>query len=39
MMDLGLSEEMVEIKGKILDFVENKVLAIAGRTRLARTKF
>lgn len=25
MMDLGLSEEMVEIKGKILDFVENKV--------------
>ena len=25
MMDLGLSEEMVEIRGKILDFVENKV--------------
>ena len=25
MMDLGLSEEMVEIKGRILGFVENKV--------------
>ncbi len=30
MMDLGLSEEMVEIKGKILDFVENKVEPIEG---------
>ena len=25
MMDLGLTEEMVEIREKILDFVENKV--------------
>ena len=25
MMDLGLSEEMVEIREKIFDFVENKV--------------
>ena len=30
MMDLGLSEEMVEIKGKILDFVENKVEPVEG---------
>ena len=30
MMDLGLSEEMVEIKGKILDFVENKVELVEG---------
>ena len=30
MMDLGLSEEMVEIKGKILDFVENKVEQVEG---------
>ncbi|MGB0442756.1 MAG: acyl-CoA dehydrogenase family protein [Pseudohongiellaceae bacterium] len=29
-MDLGLSEEMVEIKGKILDFVENKVEPVEG---------
>ena len=29
-MDLGLSEEMVEIKGKILDFVENKVELVEG---------
>ncbi len=30
MMDLGLSEEMVEIKGKILNFVENKVEPVEG---------
>ena len=30
MMDLGLSEEMVEVKGKILDFVENKVEPVEG---------
>ena len=30
MMDLGLSEEMVEIKGRILDFVENKVEPVEG---------
>ena len=30
MMDLGLSEEMVKIKGKILDFVENKVEPVEG---------
>ena len=30
MMDLGLSGEMVEIKGKILDFVENKVEPVEG---------
>lgn len=30
MMDLGLSEEMVEIRGKILDFVENKVEPVEG---------
>ena len=30
MMDLGLSEEMVGIKGKILDFVENKVEPVEG---------
>ena len=30
MMDLGLSEEMVEIKGKILEFVENKVEPVEG---------
>ena len=30
MMDLGLSEEMVEIKGKILDFVESKVEPVEG---------
>ncbi|MED5311230.1 MAG: acyl-CoA dehydrogenase family protein [Pseudomonadota bacterium] len=29
-MDLGLSEEMVEIKGRILDFVENKVEPVEG---------
>ena len=28
MMDLGLSEEMVEIREKILDFVENKVAPV-----------
>lgn len=30
MMDLGLSGEMGEIKGKILDFVENKVEPVEG---------
>jgi acyl-CoA dehydrogenase len=30
MMDLGLSEEMVEIKGRILGFVENKVEPVEG---------
>ena len=30
MMDLGLSEEMVEIKGKILNFDENKVEPVEG---------
>ncbi len=30
MMDLGLSEEMVEIREKILDFVENKVEPVEG---------
>ncbi|MEC7581112.1 MAG: acyl-CoA dehydrogenase family protein, partial [Pseudomonadota bacterium] len=29
-MDLGLSEKMVEIKGKILDFVDNKVEPVEG---------
>mgnify|MGYP001192390923 CR=1 FL=1 len=30
MMDLGLTEEMVEIKGKILDFVKNQVEPVEG---------